>query len=115
MRTSATLPEHQFIVSFDDVQLPENALVGTTGAGGRMLFTGLNAERLGAGAAGVGVGFHLLERAAAHTRHHAPFGVPLGSYQGVQHPLAQAYAQLLSARLCVYHAARVYDRGDAQA
>lgn len=112
MRTAATLPEHQFIVSFNNVLLPKGALVGTEGAGGRMLFTGLNAERLGAAAAGVGVGIHLLERAAVHTRHHAPFGIALGSYQGVQHPLARAYARLLSARLSVYHAARAYDRGD---
>ena len=47
----------------------------------------------------------------ARARERAPFGVPVGSYQAIQHPLAHAHAQLEAARLMMFHGCAAYDEG----
>ena len=111
MDVGIVAPERQFEVFFTDVEVPSTALIGEEGAGFRYLFDALNPERLLVSAWAVGLGDFVLEKAAAYARVRAPFGVPIGSYQGVQHKLALAKAHLDAARLMLYHAAGIHDAG----
>jgi acyl-CoA dehydrogenase len=104
-------PEEHFIVFFDDVQLPADAIVGERGRGIKHLFDALNPERLMVAAKAVGIGNYALAKAVAYANERAPFGKPIGSYQSVQHPLAHARASLDAARLMMYKAVEVLDNG----
>jgi alkylation response protein AidB-like acyl-CoA dehydrogenase len=105
------MPDRQFTVFFDDVEIGEDRLVGEAGEGFRYLFDALNPERVVAAAWGIGLGDFALEKAVGYARERAPFGTPIGSYQALQHPLAQAKADLDAARLAMYTACRVFDAG----
>jgi hypothetical protein len=75
------------------------------------LFSGLNPERITVAAMSVGTGRYALSRAAAYTSQRSVWGRPIGSHQGVAHPLAHAQIQVELARLMVYKAAGLYDEG----
>ena len=107
-----TAPEKQFQVFFNDVKIPKDALLGNEGEGIRYLFDGLNPERLLGAASSIGTGEFALRRAVEYAKQRAPFGQPIGSYQGIQHPMARAKAHLDAARLMMYHAAEKFDSGD---
>lgn len=113
MRTTAFLPEHQYVVSFDDVDLPPTALVGEVGGGAKNMFLALNPERLQSAINAIGLGQHVLNKGVAYARDRAPFGTPIGAYQAVQHPLAKAHVELHAARTVTYAAARAWDDGDS--
>ena len=104
-------PEKQFTLFFDDVQVPHDRLVGTAGDGLRQVFLGLNPERIMSAAVSTGIGRYALERAAAYARERAVWGVPIGSHQGIAHPLAKAKIELELARLMAHKAAWAYDAG----
>ncbi len=104
-------PEHQFVVHFDDVEVPADDLIGPRDEGLRALFDALNPERLLVSAWAIGLGTHALQRGVDYARDRAPFGTPIGSYQGIQHPLARAKAHLDAARLMMYTACEEFDRG----
>jgi acyl-CoA dehydrogenase len=105
------MPDRQFTVFFDDVEIPADRLIGTEGEGFRSLFDALNPERVVAAAWAIGLGDYVLDKAVTYARERAPFGKPIGSYQALQHPLAQAKADLDAARLTMYTACRVFDAG----
>jgi acyl-CoA dehydrogenase len=114
MNIRASLPDIQYIVAFNDLWLPDEAVVGTVGAGAKTMFSALNPERILVAAGTIGLGFNALRKASDYVRERAPFGRPTGSYQGVQHPLARAYMQLEGARAVTYEAAAAEDAdGDA--
>jgi acyl-CoA dehydrogenase len=96
-------------VFFDDVEVPSENLIGEEGMGFRYLLDGLNAERILIGAECIGDGRWFLERACRHAREREVFGRPIGQNQGVQFPLARAYANLEAAALMVHHAAWRFD------
>ena len=96
-------------VFFDDVEVPAANLVGEEGMGFRYLLDGLNAERILIAAECIGDGRWFLERACRHAREREVFGRPIGQNQGVQFPLARAYANVEAAALMVGHAARRFD------
>ncbi len=98
-------------VFFDDVVIPADALIGTEGMGFRHILDGMNAERILIAAECIGDGRFLLERASAYARERHVFGRPIGANQGVQFPLAKAYAQLEAANLMRWKAATLFDRG----
>lgn len=100
-------------VFFDDYPVPADALVGAEGAGFRAVLHGMNAERCLLAAEAVGLGYAALARAARYAGERVVFGRPIGSNQGVAHPLADAYMRLEAAKLATYHAARLYDRSGA--
>jgi alkylation response protein AidB-like acyl-CoA dehydrogenase len=102
------VPEHQWSVFFDEVELPGDALIGPPGGGGRALFDGLNPERLVVAAQAVGIGRWCLAKACGHARERVVFDVPIGQHQAVQHPLAEAYVELEAAWALVERAARAY-------
>lgn len=105
-------PETQFAVFFDDVRVPRGDLVGEEGKGTKYLFDALNPERISAAAVAVGLGQFVLEKAVAYAKERVVFDAPIGSHQGLQHPLAVAKTNLELAALMTRYAASVFDSGD---
>ncbi|WP_256103468.1 acyl-CoA dehydrogenase family protein [Streptomyces sp. ODS05-4] len=104
--------ERQFELSFDDVRLPDDALVGDEDAGLLQLFAGLNPERIMTAAFAVGMGRHALDRAVRYAKERQVWRTPIGAHQAIAHPLAQSHIELELARLMMQKAARLYDTGD---
>jgi alkylation response protein AidB-like acyl-CoA dehydrogenase len=107
--------EGQFMLFFDDVEVAESQLVGVLDQGLRVMFEGLNPERIMIATLSTGIGRFALERGAAYAREREVWGVPIGKHQGVAHPLAKAKIELELAGLMVRKAAALYDAGSSQA
>jgi alkylation response protein AidB-like acyl-CoA dehydrogenase len=105
------LPERQFTLHFDDVRVGADALVGAEGDGLRQVFHGLNPERITGAAAGVGVARYALSRAAEYAQTRTVWDQPIGTHQGVAHPLAQAKIETELAALMTRKAAWQHDHG----
>ncbi|MEV7969790.1 acyl-CoA dehydrogenase family protein [Sphaerisporangium sp. NPDC088356] len=106
-----TAPEKQFTLFFDDVRVPGDALIGEEGNGLRQVFHGLNPERIMCAATSNGIARYALERGARYARERTVWDVPIGSHQGIAHPLAEAYVNVELARLMTTKAAWLYDQG----
>jgi alkylation response protein AidB-like acyl-CoA dehydrogenase len=105
-------PENQWLLYLDDLALPADALIGEdTGTGLPALFAGLNPERITVAAMAVGTARYALAQAARYTTGRNVWGRPIGTHQGVAHPLAHAQIQVELARLMVAKAAALYDAG----
>jgi alkylation response protein AidB-like acyl-CoA dehydrogenase len=104
-------PEKQFTLYFDDVWVPEADLLGPEGEGLRLLFYGLNPERVMGAALANGIARFALDRAAEYARDRTVWDVPIGAHQGLAHPLAKAKIELELARLATTRAAWLYDQG----
>jgi len=100
------------MVFFDNVQLPADAVIGEPGKGAKLMFEGLNSERLLAAGAALGLGDYALAKGVAYAKDRKPFGKPIGSYQALQHRMALAKAELEAARLMTYDAADRFDITD---
>lgn len=107
-----TAPEKQFTLFFDDVRVPAGNLVGTEGDGLRQVFQGLNPERIMGAAVANGITRYALEKASEYARSRQVWGAPIGSHQGVAHPLAAARINGDLARLMTQRAAWLHDQGD---
>jgi alkylation response protein AidB-like acyl-CoA dehydrogenase len=108
-----TGPEKQFALFLDAVRLPADAMIGETAdAALAALFAGLNPERITGAALANGIGRYALGKASAYANTRQVWGVPIGSHQGVAHPLAHAAIQVELARLMTAKAAWLYDTGD---
>ena len=105
-------PERQFTLFFDNVELGPDALIGDLNDGLRQVFTGLNPERITAAAVSNGISRYALSKAADYARERSIWGVPIGTHQGIAHPLAEAYIQVELARLAAWRAADLYDSGE---
>jgi alkylation response protein AidB-like acyl-CoA dehydrogenase len=110
-----TAAERQFSVFFDDVHLPDEALIGGEEAGLSALFAGLNPERITVAAQSNGLGRYALRKGAAYARDRSVWGKPIGAHQAVAHPLAKAHIEVELARLATTRAAWLYDIGDPSA
>jgi acyl-CoA dehydrogenase len=97
---------------FDDLEVPQDALVGEEGKGFRYLLDGLNAERILIAAECIGDGRWFVERAAKYARDRVVFNRPIGQNQGVQFPIARAHVNVESADLMRFRAAELFDRGE---
>ena len=95
---------------FDNVEVPVENLVGQEGMGFRYIIDGWNAERILVAAEAIGDGRWFTERAAKYASERIVFGRAIGSNQGIQFPIAQAYAQIEAADLVRYQAATKFDR-----
>lgn len=104
-------PEKQFTLFFDDVRVSAERLVGAEHEGLRQVFSGLNPERITGAAQGNGIGRYALEKASAYALERQVWGVPIGTHQGLAHPLAIAKIELDLARLMTMKAAWLYDTG----
>ncbi len=111
LRVDAMLPEQQFTLHFDDVRLGPDALVGADGDGFAQVFHGLNPERITGAALCVGVGRYALNRAAQYARTRTVWDAPIGTHQGVAHPLAKAKIETELAALMTSKAAWQHDHG----
>ena len=98
-------------VFFDNVRVPAENLVGEEGKGFRYILSGMNAERILIAAECVGDAKWLIEKAASYAKERNVFGRPIGANQGVQFPIARAYANMRAAELMVKEAARLYEAG----
>jgi alkylation response protein AidB-like acyl-CoA dehydrogenase len=109
---SVALPERQFTVFFDDVQVPADRLIGVEGEGFRQVFHGLNPERVTGAALCVGIGRYALAKAARYATERVVWGdTPIGAYQGVSHALAKAKIEVETAALMTAKAAWLHDQG----
>ncbi len=98
-------------VFFDNVRIPADSLVGEEGKGFRYILSGMNAERILIAAECIGDAKWFLKKGSDYARDRVVFGKPIGRNQGVQFPLARAYAHMLAAEGIVYRAAAMYDGG----
>ncbi|MBB4684525.1 acyl-CoA dehydrogenase family protein [Amycolatopsis jiangsuensis] len=105
-------PENQFALFLDDVRLPAEALVGEEDAAIAQLFAGLNPERIMGASFSLGIARYALDKAVGYAKDRQVWGAPIGSHQGLAHPLAQAKIELELARLMTQKAASLYDSGD---
>lgn len=109
---SVAVPERQFTVFLDDVEIPESALIGEAGGGGAALFDGLNPERLIVAAQAVGIGRWCLAKATKYANQRVVFKVPIGTHQAIQHPLAEAMIELEAAWALVERGSAAYESGE---
>ncbi|TYR33234.1 acyl-CoA dehydrogenase [Mesorhizobium microcysteis] len=98
-------------VFFEDVRIPASNLIGEEGRGFRYILSGMNAERILIAAECVGDAKWFIEKAAAYASDRNVFGRPIGQNQGVQFPIARAYAQMRAAELMVHQAASLFEAG----
>jgi len=109
---SIPAPETQWQLFFDDVDLGPEDVVGEIDKGFGILFKSLNPERILVGSICCGLGRYALNRAVAYTKERKVFNdVPIGSYQGLQHPLASARTDIEMASLMTLKAAWIFDQG----
>jgi acyl-CoA dehydrogenase len=99
-------------VRYHGMRVPASALIGEEGKGFRYVIDGWNAERILLAAEAVGDGYWFVDRAVAYAGERVVFGRPIGANQGVQFPLARAYAQVGAADLMRYRACELFDAGE---
>jgi acyl-CoA dehydrogenase len=98
-------------VFFDNVEVPVENLIGEEGRGFKYILEGLNAERTLIAAECIGDGYWFVDKAVAYGNERMVFGRPIGQNQGIQFPIAQAYANIEAASLMRYKAAWLHDNG----
>lgn len=98
-------------VFIDDLHVPHSALIGEEGKGFRYLLDGLNPERILLAHESIGIGQASIRRAVNYANERIVFDRPIGMNQAIQHPLAQAHANLQAAELMARKAAWLYDNG----
>jgi acyl-CoA dehydrogenase len=101
---------HTNALFFDGVEVPAENLIGEEGMGFRYIIDGWNAERILVAAEAIGDGRWFIERAAKYASERTVFGRAIGSNQGIQFPIAKAYANVEAADLVRYQAATKFDR-----
>ncbi len=113
IRPIATMMNHGTTEVFlDGVEVPADALIGEEGNGFRQILDGMNAERILISAECIGDGRWFVERAARYASERVVFGKPIGENQGVQFPIAAAYAAIEAADLMRWKAAWLYDQDE---
>ena len=103
------MADRSWVVNLDNVRIPAENLIGEEGRGLEALFDCLIPERLLAAGLNVGLSSFVLNKTAEFARLRAPFGEPIGKYQGVQIPMAEALAMTEGARALTYQACAKFD------
>ncbi|TAJ30063.1 acyl-CoA dehydrogenase family protein [Bosea sp. (in: a-proteobacteria)] len=98
-------------VFFDNVKVPAANLVGEEGKGFRYILSGMNAERILIASECVGDAKWFIDKASNYAKERHVFGRPIGQNQGIQFPIAKAYANMRAAELMVREAIRLYEAG----
>ncbi|MCA6119120.1 acyl-CoA/acyl-ACP dehydrogenase [Bradyrhizobium sp. WSM 1738] len=98
-------------VFFTDMRVPAENLIGEEGKGFRYILSGMNAERILIAAECIGDAKWFIAKATAYAKERAVFGRPIGMNQGIQFPIAKAYAAMRAAELMVKEATRKYEAG----
>jgi acyl-CoA dehydrogenase len=99
-------------LAFENVRVPAENLIGIEGQGFRYILDGMNAERILIASECVGDGRWFIDRAIARAREREVFGRPIGANQGIQFPIARAYANVEAASLMRLRATELFDRGE---
>lgn len=94
---------------FEDLEIPEDNLIGQEGQGFRYILDGLNAERTLIAAECIGDGYWFIDRVSAYARERQVFGRPIGQNQGVQFPIAEAFIEVEAANLMRWKACALFD------
>ena len=97
---------------FDDLRVPAENLIGQEGQGFRYILSGMNAERILIAAECIGDAKWFIAKATDYAKQRVVFDRPIGQNQGVQFPIARAYAQMRAAELMVREAAIRYQAGE---
>jgi acyl-CoA dehydrogenase len=97
---------------FEDLEIPASALIGEEGKGFRYILDGMNAERILIAAECIGNGRWFIDKATERARERVVFGRPIGQNQGIQFPIAKAYARVEAADLMRFRAADRFERGE---
>ncbi|HBD12727.1 MAG TPA: acyl-CoA dehydrogenase [Porticoccaceae bacterium] len=107
---SVKIPETQYQVFFDDVEVGEAEVLGDVGKGFRVLFEAINPERILVGFICAGLGRFTMDKAVEYANERVVFNHPIGAYQALQHPLARAKTEIEMAALMSRQAAWLFDR-----
>ncbi len=99
-------------VFIDDLFIPDEDRIGEEGRGFYYLLHSFNPERILIGMEAIGIGQDAIERAARYAGERVVFDRPIGQNQGIQHPLAEKWMYLESARALCMEAAELYDAGE---
>ena len=108
----AMINHHTTEVFFDNLRIPASSLIGEEGRGFRYILDGMNAERILIAAECIGDARWFIEKATAYAGERMVFGRPIGQNQGIQFPIARAYAATEAANLMVAKAAGQFDSGE---
>ena len=98
-------------VFFDNMEIPASCLIGEEGKGMKYILSGMNAERILIAAECIGDGRWFVKKARDYACERKVFGRPIGQNQGIQFPIARAYAEVEAANLMVDRAAALYEAG----
>ena len=98
-------------VFFDNLEVPAENLIGEEGKGFRYILSGMNAERILIAAECIGDAKWFIDKASAYAKERVVFDRPIGRNQGIQFPIAKAYANMRAAELMVHEALRLYEAG----
>ncbi|RUU22001.1 acyl-CoA dehydrogenase [Mesorhizobium sp. M7A.T.Ca.TU.009.01.3.2] len=98
-------------VFFDDLRVPAENLIGDEGKGFRYILSGMNAERILIAAECIGDAKWFIEKASTYAKERHVFGRAIGQNQGIQFPIARAYANMRAAELMVREALSLYEAG----
>ena len=113
MRPIRTMMNHATTeVFFDNVRVPVANLVGTEGKGFRYILAGMNAERILIASECIGDAKWFTEKSSAYASERKVFDRPIGQNQGVQFPIAKAYAEMRAAELMLHEAISLFEQGD---
>jgi len=107
----AMINHHTTEVFFDDLRIPADSLIGEEGKGFRYILDGMNAERVLIAGESIGDARWFIQKASDYARERVVFGNPIGKNQGIQFPIARAYAAAEAADLMVKKAAALFDSG----
>jgi acyl-CoA dehydrogenase len=113
IRPIRTMMNHSTTELFmDNMPVPAENMIGEEGKGFRYILSGMNAERILISAECIGDTKWFIEKATAYASERSVFGRPIGQNQGVQFPIARAYAQMRAAELVLKEAIRRYEAGE---
>lgn len=104
---------HTYQVFISDLEVPVENLIGEEGKGFRYIIDGWNAERVLIASEAIGDGHFFVDRASEYASEREVFGRPVGTNQGVQFPIADAYASVEAASLMRFRAAALFDAGQS--
>lgn len=98
---------------FHELKVPKENLIGEEGKGFYYILDGMNAERILVASESIGDGRWFIARAVKYGKERVIFGRPIAKNQGIQFPIAQAYANIEAADLMRFRAAELFDAGEA--
>ncbi len=98
-------------VFYDNLKIPADSLIGEEGRGFKYILDGMNAERILIAHESLGDAKYFIQRATDYANERVVFGAPIGKNQGVQFPIAKAYAETCAAELMIKRAAAMFDAG----